>query len=386
MEKVIHRISSLLILFTIGVSYSFWLLGINHKLVQPVFSDSAYWLGGLMLVVVLLNVRKLQRGDWALLALAAANVLLNVYTAGYRHAETLDMSIIPSVIVLFVMACKMTPFDKLDQGLLLFISVSIMGLNLFRLFKHLYNAELLHNFFTLDNSLKEIWINVNVIGAVLLFCTITSAIMIKSLGIKHSVIFTGILYLLGLLGTWGCQSRTSFLILLAFMILDTLLPKKMLSKRRFWLWGFSLIFILAPIITYWIADSETINVFTGREDIWRAFFNQWLQEPQAILAGQKPFLYGRHLLSTHNSYLYLLCNFGILGYLFLNSGLSYYILKLKNKAVALTDCQISYLIAFFLVLGYCFMEDSLMVVQWVPVMFSFLGFAAASAKQKNTMI
>lgn len=383
MEKVVHRISSLLILFTIGVSYSFWLLGINHRLVQPVFSDSAYWLGGMMLAVVLLNLKKLQRGDWILLALAAANVLLNLYTAGYRQATTLDMSIIPSVILLFVMACRVTPFDKLDQSLLLFISVSIMGLNLYRLFKHLYYSGLLQNFFTMDNSLKVIWINVNVIGAVLLFCSITSAILIKSIGIKYGTVFTGIIYFLGLLGTWGCQSRTSFLILLAFMILNAVLPKKRLSEHRSWLWGFLLIFLLAPAITYLIADSETINIFTGRENIWREFFNQWLSEPRAVLAGQKPFLYGPQLLSTHNSYLYLLCNFGVVGYLFLNSGLSYYILKLKNKAVSLTDCQISCLIAFFLVLGYCFMEDSLMVIQWVPVMFSYLGFAAASAKKKE---
>lgn len=382
MEKVIHRVSTLLILFTIGVSNSIWLLGISHPLIDPFFSDFAYWLGGLMIVVILLNIKKLTRGDWVFLGLALADSIINIFTADYRNAATLDMSIIPAVIFLFVLACRLVPFDKVDKSLMLAINVIILLLMLFRLFKHLINAGLIGNFFTLDNSLIQIWINVNVIGAVIMFSSILSVLMIRSLELKGGKIWQSLLYLLGLIGTWGCQSRTSFLVLAAFIFLDLVLPKQFLEKHRFWLWGFPLLFLLAPFVTWFIAKSPSMNLFTDRENIWHAFFQQWLPSKRAIFTGQKPFLYGPHLFSTHNSYLYLLCNFGVIGYVFLSSGLSYTILKLRNKMATLSHEQISCLIAFFLALAYGFMEDSLMVIQWVPIMFCFLGLAVAPATKK----
>src|SRR5699024_2825918 len=143
---------------------------------------------------------------WVFLGLALADSIMNIFTADYRNAATLDMSIIPAVIFLFVLACRLVPFDKVDKSLMLAINVIILLLMLFRLFKHLINAGLIGNFFTLDNSLIQIWINVNVIGAVIMFSSILSVLMIRSLELKGGKIWQSLLYLLGLIGTWGCQS------------------------------------------------------------------------------------------------------------------------------------------------------------------------------------
>lgn len=375
LEKIGKRISSLLILFTIGASYTIWLLGIYHPLIIPWFSHSAYYIGGVALLVLALNWRKLQLFDVFWLLLALGDTVLNLFTAEFRHAETFDMSILPAVILLFVLACKINGFDQLDRVLLLGINLGILALMLYRLFKHLFNSGLISRFFSLDNTLEVIWINVNVIGAVILFAVVTGSILLRSFHKKVLNLLVWPLYLVGLAGTWGCQSRTSFLILLSFILVDNLLPKSFFGQHKFWLWLFPLFFILTPFVSYFIAQSETINIFTGRENIWRAFFGEWLTSKQAILAGRPPFLYSAKLLSTHNSYLYLLCNFGVIGYTFLFAAFSGYLLRLKNKVKTLSRYQVSLLFAFFLTLFYGLMEDSLLVIQWTPILFAFLGLA-----------
>src|SRR5699024_4452399 len=125
LEKIGRRISSLLILFTIGASYTIWLLGIYHPLIIPWFSHSAYYIGGVALVVLALNWRKLQLFDIFWLLLALGDTVLNLFTAEFRHAETFDMSILPAVILLFVLACKINGFDQLDRVLLLGINLGI---------------------------------------------------------------------------------------------------------------------------------------------------------------------------------------------------------------------------------------------------------------------
>ena len=241
-------------------------------------------------------------------------------------------------------------------------------------------SGLISRFFSLDNTLEAIWINVNVIGAVILFTAVTGSILLRSFHKKGLNLLVWPLYLLGLAGTWGCQSRTSFLILLAFILVDNFLPKTFFGRHKFWLWLFPLFFILTPFVSYFIAQSETINVFTGRENIWRAFFGEWLASKQAILAGRQPFLYGAKLLSTHNSYLYLLCNFGVIGYTFLFAAFSGYLLRQKNKVKTLSSYQVSLLFAFLLTLFYGLMEDSLLVIQWTPILFDFLGLALSQDK------
>lgn len=379
-EKIGKRISSLLILFTIGASYTIWLLGIYHPLIAPWFSHSAYYIGGIALAVLAINWRKLRRFDIVWLVLALGNTVLNLFTAGFRHAETFDMSILPAVILLFVLACKLSEFDQIDRSLLLGINLGILFLILYRLFKHLINSGLISRFFSLDNTLEAIWINVNVIGAVILFTAVTGSILLRSFHKKGLNLLVWPLYLLGLAGTWGCQSRTSFLILLAFILVDNFLPKTFFGRHKLWLWLFPLFFILTPFVSYFIAQSETINVFTGRENIWRSFFAEWLPSKQAVLAGRPPFLYSAKLLSTHNSYLYLLCNFGVIGYTFLFAAFSGYLLRLKNKVKTLSSYQVSLLFAFLLTLFYGLMEDSLLVIQWTPILFAFLGLALSQDK------
>jgi len=98
-------------------------------------------------------------------------------------------------------------------------------------------------------------------------------------------------------------------------MVDNLLPKRFLQRSKVWLFGFVGVAALGPLLFYLCAESDTVDLFTGRERIWHEFFAKWLSDPQHIKVGMEPFVASWKPLGTHNAFLFTLSNFGVIGYL-----------------------------------------------------------------------
>ncbi len=61
-------------------------------------------------------------------------------------------------------------------------------------------------------------------------------------------------YIGGVLGTWVSQSKTSFAILVGFILVDNLLPKRFLQRSKVWLFGFVGVAALGPLLFYLCAE------------------------------------------------------------------------------------------------------------------------------------
>ena len=53
--------------------------------------------------------------------------------------------------------------------------------------------------------------------------------------------------------------------------MDNLLPKRFLQRSKVWLFGFVGVAALGPLLFYLCAESDTVDLFTGRERIWHEF-------------------------------------------------------------------------------------------------------------------
>ena len=69
----------------------------------------------------------------------------------------------------------------------------------------------------------------------------------------------------------GQSIKTSFAILVGFILVDNLLPKRFLQRSKVWLFGFVGVAALGPLLFYLCAETDTVDLFTGRERIWHEF-------------------------------------------------------------------------------------------------------------------
>ena len=53
--------------------------------------------------------------------------------------------------------------------------------------------------------------------------------------------------------------------------MDNLLPKRFLQRSKVWLFGFVGVAALGPLLFYLCAESDTVDLFTGREQFGMSF-------------------------------------------------------------------------------------------------------------------
>ena len=104
-----------------------------------------------------------------------------------------------------------------------------------------------------------------------MFSTMMASSLIKAYRNKVFNLLLLPVYIGGVLGTWVSQSKTSFAILVGFILVDNLLPKRFLQRSKVWLFGFVGVVALGPLLFYLCAESDTVDLFTGRERIWHEF-------------------------------------------------------------------------------------------------------------------
>lgn len=382
MAAIFKRISNLLMIGTVFGSFMFWLLGVNHALTQSFYPQFYRFYLICVGIVLLLNVRKLKIVDWLLLGIAVVVPLFLFISGNPTASVPRDFNYIFFEIISLTVAYRICTFDKYDKWLMGSAIGGMLLLIFYRLIKFLVASGTISMFFTTDNSLKEIWVNVNAIGAGILFGTIALSVLIKESPLKFSWLVNLVLYGFGLFGTWACQSRTSFLILAAFIIIDNLLPKAFLQKYWQWLVIFPLIFIVAPFVFKYLANSADLDLFTGREDIWKGFFESWSKSTDVMRFGQGPYIDQAKNLGIHNSFLSILANFGIVGYIALYGMLTVQVFRTVPRSRKLTKTQVSWLLAFLLTIIYGSMEESMVDVHWVPITYLYLGMALNGLNNK----
>lgn len=374
MGKVLNRIGRLILLVTMIGSYTMWVVGIDAPVTKYMYANSSILLLIAVILVLLLNCTELKFIDWLTVALALATWLLFHFTESIRHSTMQTDTMIP-LIILLVLCFKVCVFDRLDQTLLLIVSLVALSATLYRMSVELPQLIPADEIFKESNKLESIWINTNTIGATLMFSTMMASSLIKAYRNKVFNLLLLPVYIGGVLGTWVSQSKTSFAILVGFILVDNLLPKRFLQRSKVWLFGFVGVAALGPLLFYLCAESDTVDLFTGRERIWHEFFAKWLSDPQHIKVGMEPFVASWKPLGTHNAFLFTLSNFGVIGYLILFGFLVSMILLIGFRKKTLDRLQVSLLLGFLLIWIHSFMEDILLAPHWMPIVYSFLGLA-----------
>ncbi|MBO0473557.1 hypothetical protein IGL98_002642 [Enterococcus sp. DIV0840] len=374
MDKILNRVSNLVLLVTVAASYLMWVVGIGTKTTSFIYENSVYLLAVAIALVLLLKVKELSKNDWILILLAGGIFIFYTVTSSIRHSNRFINASIP-LIILFLLCFKKTKFTKLDFGLLGGITGISLGVTLYRIYTELPKLVPADAIWKNSNKLEAIWINTNTIGMTVLLSVVMLTILIKSFKIGYFKLLVIPIYIGGLMAIWVCQSKASLGALVLFIIIDNVVPKKILQNNYVLLSCFSLMFILGPIVFYAFSKSDTLNLFTGRERIWTEFFEKWFSSSQNMLIGMEPFTASWKSLGTHNSFIYVLGNYGIIGYIFIFGVLLYLLSSNIRKKTPLSFFQVSLFLGFLAICVQSTMEETLLAIYWIPIVYSFVGIA-----------
>lgn len=382
MAKMIDRVICTLLLVAIAASYLMWIVGIDQPFTAYLYGHAGYLMIGLTAIALLLKVRSFTALDWGLIIGAGAIFLFYTFTSSMRGSNRFINATIPMIILIALLYQKIT-FSPFFRNALLVISLLAFAILLGRLLIEIHKIIPVAQLFKKSNQLEALWINTNTIGASLLFSTLMSAILLRT---QRSLLLKWLLvplYLAGLAGTWISQSQASFLALLGFVVVDVLIPKKWLSNKWLWLTGLTALLVVMPFVFYQLAYSSSVDLFTGRERIWAEFFKLWTANKQHVWIGMAPFFASWKPLGTHNSLIYVLNNFGIIGYLLFSGSLIFFFYQVFRNKTANRRLQIQCLLAFTFILIHSFMEDIMMAYHWLPIVYSFLGLALSLGNESE---
>lgn len=374
MDKRLNRVSNTILLAMIAGSYLMWVVGIDTKITSFMYSNSMYFLLVVIGMVLCLNAKKMQKSDWTMVSLAIGIFIFYTLTSSIRHSNRFINAGLP-IIILLVLCFKLSTFDKVDKRILLGISGISLAAILFRVYIELPKLVPLDMIGRTNNKIEAIWINTNTIGAAILFSALMVTTLIKAISIGYYKLIVIPIYIAALIGIWAIESKTSLMVLVLFILLDNLIPKNFLCKNKWWVLLFLGMFLIAPLIFYYCAQSESLNLFTGRERIWQEFFTKWFSEKQHMWIGMEPFTASWKPLGTHNSFLNFLANYGIIGYVLVVGYFSYELIRSMFSKKSYSKLQVSLLIAFLIIWIHSFMEDIMTAYHWMPVVYSFIGIA-----------
>ncbi|MGX7202438.1 hypothetical protein BCR22_07605 [Enterococcus plantarum] len=380
MDKILNRVSNLVLLVTIAASYLMWVVGIGTKTTSFIYENSVYLLAAAIVFVLLLKVKELTKNDWILIFLAGGIFIFYTVTSSIRHSNRFINVSIP-LIILFLLCFKKARFTKQDFGLLGGITGISLGVTLYRIYTELPKLVPADAIWKNSNKLEAIWINTNTIGMTLLLSVIMLTSLIKSFNVGYFKLLVIPIYASGLMAIWVCQSKASLGALVLFILIDNVIPKKLLQNNYVLLSCFSLIFSLGPIVFYAFSKSDTLNLFTGRERIWAEFFEKWFSSSQNMLIGMEPFTASWKSLGTHNSYIYVLGNYGIIGYILIFGVLLYLLSSNIRKKRNLSLFQVSLFLGFLAICVQSTMEETLLANYWIPIVYAFVGIALQKSEE-----
>lgn len=373
--NILNTISLFILFVMICACYFLWTRGIGTQPMLDLYTGMVRYVTYGAIVVLLLNIYRLTITDWVWVILAIVSVPFYSQFSDLRGAGFFQ-NVIPALIIITVIDFKIVYFTKWIRALLGGILLIILLITMYRIFTEMPPPTDGNSIWAPTNKLKEIWINTNTIGASVMTASLLSACLFRSLRMGWSDWIIYPIYLLGLIGTWVVQSKASFAATVCFVLLDVF-PESVKEKLKYFYGGIYTIFLTTIFpISYFVAFSDEVNIFTGREEIWREFYEKLFETSQQVLVGMYPFTYhrGNEVLGYHNSYNSLLGQYGIIGLILV----SLFILYTVWSIILKRDFEVarySFLIAFFGILLQSTMEDTLNAGFWIPLTFSLLGLA-----------
>lgn len=145
----------------------------------------------------------------------------------------------------------------------------------------------------------------------------------------------------------GRSIPSSIFAVVCFVLFDAW-PNFLKEKVR-WAYGvvYSVFLIGIFPLSLYLANSSNIDLFTGREDIWKQFYDTLFKVRKQFLVGMPPFTFkrGEQVLGNHNSYNAILGGFGLIGLVLISLFILYNIwsLIIREETQAI---QFSFIIAF----------------------------------------
>ncbi|MGQ7318906.1 O-antigen ligase family protein [Streptococcus suis] len=363
--------STVLLFFILYNSISF----INMRLFV-MYDKIAFYVNLLMLILLFIfqnKIYKHEQENFLFLVIFSSYGLFSLLFTGGGIGSVVT----PIYSILLIILLSRSSFSK-NMIKLLVITLLIVNMIL------VYNSP---GYYVKALYDKSSYLNSNTVGMVIMYTAIYLKIFIKKLRIKNSSIITTLLLVFSMWGIINTESRGSLLTLIAFILLDIIVPKKFwLNKKRTIFITITIIGlgVLIPFIFVHLYHSgfkfilpfTSKSLYTGREVIWGNFYSYMDSSVISWMfgLGSQITLWDAGSISLHNNYLAVISNFGIIGFTMYYGYLISLISSLYNKK-RLTNYQISLLIGFICVLLNGFVEITTLWHIMFYFNFMFLGFA-----------
>ncbi|HFC9195249.1 TPA: EpaQ family protein [Enterococcus faecium] len=377
-EKLINKMSAIFLLLLVSILYLIWTVGLNPPSILFIYDNAAQLVTFFVGCLFLLNLYKVKRND---LFFIASGILFYFFFAFFRsyRGDTIYGDLIVPTIIAIILIIKWTEFTVFDRSLYLVVFYVFLVVIVYRVFTEIPVPEG-QSIWNQDNKLSDIWINTNTIGSSLLTLALLITGFASSFGKWYMRLLSLPALILAGVTIWVCQSKAALYALVIFIILE-ILPKKIFRNTRLSFWMYAAVSVLALPISYFAAMSDKVHLFTGREEIWRKFYETLGEKTGQIFVGMKPFFFhrGNQILGNHNTYHALVNHYGLIGFaLSLVLLLSFLWLLVRKRE--LTNGQLTFLWAFLAIMCQSFMEETLTTITWVPIVFLMLAMATHKFK------
>lgn len=377
-EKLINKMSAIFLLLLVSILYLIWTVGLNPPTILFIYDNAAQLVTFFVGCLFLLNLYKVKRND---LFFIAAGILFYLFFSFFRsyRGDTFYGDLIVPTIIAIILIVKWTEFTVIDRSLYLAVFYVFLLVTVYRVFTEIPVPEG-KSIWSPSNKLSDIWINTNTIGSSLM----TLALLITGFASSFGKCYMRLLSLPALIlagaTIWVCQSKAALYALVIFIILE-ILPKKIFRNTHLSFWMYAAVSVLALPISYFSAMSDKVHLFTGREEIWRKFYETLGKKTGQIFVGMKPFFFhrGNQILGNHNTYHELVNHYGLIGFV-LSMILLLIFLWLLVRKCELTNGQLTFLWAFLAIMCQSFMEETLTTISWVPIVFLILGMTTHQYK------
>lgn len=384
--KEMNTISIVLLFGMIILCYLLWTVGIRSQFMFGLYSSMQQIMFVMASIGIFINLfqAKIKRTDLIWILLAIFSIVFFVFFNSFRESNFFRDTAL-ALIIFTVLNVKYTEFHKSARLLLLGIIGIFLLITVYRIFTEIPVMQGV-SIWSGENKPQEIWINTNTIGASVMTQILIMVSLLHSLKIKGTHVIVYLLYIAGLSSLWVVQSQAAFFAIVIFVLVD-IWPKKIIVEKKKVLAGiYTGFLVLIFPVSLWLSYSEKIDLFTGREEIWQAFYHKLFETTQTFLIGPKPFVFIRRgvILGHHNSYNATLGQYGLIGFVLLISFILYNVWKTVSKNT-FSSIQAGFLIAFFSVLLQSTMEDGLMAAFWIPITFVLLGFALKTENKKKDL-
>ena len=374
-SDLLNLISACILIGMTLLCFFLWTKGIGTQGMFNIYASMNRYMPIGATVVLVLNFYRIKLDDLIWIGVAVLSVLFFRQFDGLREAGFLqDITI--ALIIFVVLDFKLVRFTKGLRVVFAGLTAMVLLITAFRIFTEIPEPAAGISIWDKSNKLQEIWINTNTIGSSVMCSSFLTATLLQSLEWTWAKLLKYPVYFAALACTWVVQSQAAFIAVVVFVFFD--LWPNFLKEKAKWAYGIGYSIFLIGIfpLSLFLANSSNIDLFTGREDIWKHFYDTLFKVKEQFWVGMPPFTFqrGQQILGNHNSYNATLGQFGLVGLVLMSLFILYNVWLILIKEETQTT-QLSFVIAFFAVLLQSTMEDTLMAPYWIPITFCLLGLA-----------